>query len=429
MYHFLDPPHIYYTLQAPVFLLFCDCVWQLCQQFPSAFQFSEEFLLKFYSLVSDCVYGNFIFDSAKDRLQASIHSKRSSYFSTQDDQYGVSDAEQYEGPLVSAWDSWRNSLSLEENENWLNPFYYMFGTSDTQNCYSFTGSPLPLESSAFNEVFSDMVPNLTLGGNFGLYSDHLEPATADPEKNEPTTKDPKIGLLLPVTAIAAYRLWDGYFLRYVPEFGLIRAQKEFVRQLHNRYVKDVRKLKETLNELEVALGGPTSDLNAFILEIMKAKEEEKRLRRAKERHTTHRMSVFTTLSSEDESEIKMLGGDIHLPVASGSLEKAKTLPAKLDESLSKFASELYSNGDSPKAVHNHILNSSTSSGGRSPVMKTRIKVQKEESNPSPSAPANRWVASSVISPLSFPITPSPTIPIYKKSSGVVEGSHDELADL
>ena len=412
-------------MQAPVFLLFCDCVWQLCQQFPSAFQFSEEFLLKFYSLVSDCVFGNFIFNSAKDRLEASLHSKRSSYFGTQDDKNGVTNMEHYEGPLVSAWDRWRSALSLEENENWLNPFYYMFGTSDAQNYYSFTGSPLPMESSSFNEVFSDMVPNVVEGGNFGLYSDQLSPVESPPQDKQESSNT---GILLPMTAVTAYRLWDGYFLRYVPEFSLVKRQRDSVRNLQNRYVKDVRKLKEALNELEVQLGGPTSDLNAFIMEIMRAKEEERRIRRAKERISAHRMSAFTSLSSEDESDIKFLGGD--LPYNNSALDKAKTLPAKFDESLSKFASELYSNGDSPKAMHNNSLTlSCSSSGGRSPVLKTKIKVQREESNSSISAPANRWVVSNLPSPKPFPITPSPAITIYKKSSGVVEGSRDELTDL
>lgn len=421
-----------------MFLLFCDCVWQLCQQFPSAFQFSEEFLLSFYSLVSDGIYGNFMFDSAKSRLEASMHSKRSSYFGSPDDQYAGMDQEQYEGPLVSAWDNWRSSVSLEQNENWLNPFYYMFGTSDAQNCYSFTGSPLPLESGTFNEVFSDMVPNLTEGGNFGLYSDHLQPVAAGDRSSEKQQqfdskiKDPNFGVLLPVTIMAAYQLWEGYFLRFIPEFSLIKHQRNLVRNLKNRYVKDVRKLKESLNELQVQLGGPTSDLNAFILEIMRAKEEEKRIRRAKERQNAHRMSAFTSLSSEDETEIKYLGGDLMLP-NTDTLDKARTLPAKLDESLSKFANELYSNGDSPKATRNNSLSISTSSGGRSPVLKTKIKVQREESNSSISAPANRWVASnlSLPSPQPYPITPSPNITVFRKSSGVVieGGSQDELTDL
>ncbi len=378
------------------------------------------------------MYGNFIFNSAKDRLEASLHSKRSSYVGNHEEQLGVTNMEHYEGPLVSAWDNWRNNVTLEENENWLNPFYYIFGTSDTQNCYSFTGSPLPLESSIFNEVFSDMVPDLIQGGNFGLYSDHLQatmPTIEDTDNTESkNSKDSMIGLLLPIKAVAAYRLWNGYFLRYVPESSLVKIQRNFVHNLQNRFVKDVRKLKETLNDLEVQRGSPTSDLNAFILEIMRAKEEEKRLRRAKERLSDHRMSVFTSLSSEDEADMRFLGGD--LPMSGGVIDKARTLPAKLDESLSKFASELYSNGDSPKPMHNHAFTlSSSSSGGRSPVLKTKIKVQREESNSSMSSITNRWVVSNLTSPQSFPITPNPTITIFKKSSGVVEGSRDELIDL
>lgn len=47
-----SPHHpLFPSAQAPVFLLFLDCVWQLLQQFPAKFEFSEFFLLALHDSV------------------------------------------------------------------------------------------------------------------------------------------------------------------------------------------------------------------------------------------------------------------------------------------------------------------------------------------------------------------------------------------
>ena len=52
-------------LQSPLFLLFLDCVWQLMNQYPSAFQFTETYL----ALLSDSmwvpVFSTFLFNGPK----------------------------------------------------------------------------------------------------------------------------------------------------------------------------------------------------------------------------------------------------------------------------------------------------------------------------------------------------------------------------
>jgi hypothetical protein len=193
-------------------------------------------------------------------------------------------------------------------------------------------------------------------------------------------------------------------------------------------VKDVRKLQENLNDLEIEHGFQTSDLPRFIEEIMKAREEEKKLKKLKlqsSREITHRMSAFVSLSSEDEEAEHHRNHDNKF----SSPDKARTLPAKLDESLSKFADELYNNGDIVKR-REHLLTTSAGSSGRSPVLKTKITIQREDSNPGPMSPASRYMGSNQPAPLLHsPIMPSPPIPIHKKTSGLVEGTKDELTDL
>ncbi|XP_019858040.1 PREDICTED: myotubularin-related protein 12-like [Amphimedon queenslandica] len=431
--------------QAPVFVLFCDCVWQLTVQFPSAFQFTPSFLVKFVSLTASSIYSNFVFDSAKARVEASNHSKRSSYYVSQsvDLQGSHSDAEKYEGPLVSAWGKWRSSLTAEETENWLNPFYYIFGSGDAHNEFTFTGNLLPFESSVFNLLFSDMLPDKTSGGNFGLYSDQplplslssheLTPERAEQVSLHSISSSSPSPLLLPNTAMPSLVFWVDYFFRFIPDYSSTKLTVSNSQQLQSKLVKEVRKLKEALNDLELERGEQTSDFSRFIREIMKARDEEKRLRKLK-RDASHeiarRMSAFITMSSEDEDCDRSLD-KLNSPVGSVH-DKAKTLPAKLDDSLSKFADELHNNGEFAK----RFLTASTGgTGGRSPVLKTKITIQKEDSSQNPLSPASRWLGASQLTPptANSPIMPSPPITMHKKMIGtVMEGGNSqdhELIDL
>lgn len=430
-----------FLFQGPVFLLFLDCVWQLTQQFLSAFQFSETYLVHLYSLVHNCLYGNFLFDSARSRLQASLHSKRSSYYGTQDDQYGINDADQYEGPLVSAWGNWKSLLTDEQNETWLNPFYYIFGTNDA-NYDCLANSPFPFDPMQFNSAFSDIFPDTTQGGNYGLYSDQPIPSspvysTASsqfrPEKD--LQESLRAGLLLPTASICSVQVWQGFFFRYIPELRGSGQERVHVQQIENRLVKEVRKLKDLLNECEMSQGAQASDLTSFIGKILKAREDEKRERQFKLQLDTssnfNRMSAFASMSSEDEEG----EGRFHLllsdELSNGSpvnhTQGSRTLPPRLDiaiamdDSFSKFKDTLYSKGGSPKTPPRARLTSNCSSEGRSPIMKTRIKVQKEDSSNGPMSPAMRWVGSSPSAVhKNIPFMPSTTIPIHRKTTGVIE---------
>lgn len=251
---------------APVFLLFLDCVWQLSKQFPSAFEFSEFFLLNFYNVVLDCLYNNFLYDSTKHRLQASMHSRRSCFFGAGDEPLEMVD--DYEGPLFSAWGRWREAMGEEENERCLNPLFYVFGSGD--NGYDDANST-PL-SSQFGSLLTDST-SLSESAKFGRYS-------ADREITPVSTCSADVdyyqrGLLIPETSLCSLRVWDGFFLCFVPELGRCHAQSlQEVQMLQARMVKDVQKLKEELNEMELSMGAFTTDLPSCIGEVVQARERE-----------------------------------------------------------------------------------------------------------------------------------------------------------
>ncbi|KAL2085867.1 hypothetical protein ACEWY4_019187 [Coilia grayii] len=80
---------------SPVFTQFLECVWQLTEQFPQAFQFSEWFLIQIHEHVHSCQFGNFLGNCQRQRED--LHLKQKTY---------------------SLW-----AHLLSEQQNYLNPLY------------------------------------------------------------------------------------------------------------------------------------------------------------------------------------------------------------------------------------------------------------------------------------------------------------------
>ena len=49
--------------RSPVFLQFLDCIWQLIEQFPTAFEFNELYLIRLWDAICARTFGTFLFDS------------------------------------------------------------------------------------------------------------------------------------------------------------------------------------------------------------------------------------------------------------------------------------------------------------------------------------------------------------------------------
>ncbi|KTG16020.1 hypothetical protein cypCar_00017348 [Cyprinus carpio] len=59
--------------EAPVFLLFLDCVWQLWAQYPARFQFTEDYLLALHDSVHLPLFSSFLANSQRERCRRSQH--------------------------------------------------------------------------------------------------------------------------------------------------------------------------------------------------------------------------------------------------------------------------------------------------------------------------------------------------------------------
>ncbi|QLL31503.1 hypothetical protein HG536_0B03660 [Torulaspora globosa] len=60
---------------SPIFQQFLDCVYQLLIQSPSSFEFNERFLRRLIYHVYSCQYGNFLYNSEKERVEFEVSSK------------------------------------------------------------------------------------------------------------------------------------------------------------------------------------------------------------------------------------------------------------------------------------------------------------------------------------------------------------------
>ncbi|GJQ85841.1 hypothetical protein Trydic_g15304 [Trypoxylus dichotomus] len=85
--------------RSPVFLQFIDCVWQITQQFPNAFEFNEYFLITILDHLYSCRFGTFLFNTERERVQDRVKELTVSLWS-----YTNSQIDLYRNPLY-----WANS--------------------------------------------------------------------------------------------------------------------------------------------------------------------------------------------------------------------------------------------------------------------------------------------------------------------------------
>uniref|UniRef100_A0A8C8B0Y3 Myotubularin-related protein 9 n=1 Tax=Otus sunia TaxID=257818 RepID=A0A8C8B0Y3_9STRI len=67
--------------EAPVFLLFLDCVWQILRQFPCSFEFNEQFLIMLFEHAYASQFGTFLGNNENERSKLKLLQKTMSLWS------------------------------------------------------------------------------------------------------------------------------------------------------------------------------------------------------------------------------------------------------------------------------------------------------------------------------------------------------------
>ncbi|XP_025127245.3 myotubularin-related protein 10 isoform X4 [Bubalus bubalis] len=109
--------------EAPVFLLFLDTTWQLLEQCPAAFEFSETYLAVLHDSTRVALFGTFLFNSPHQRVQQSTEFAISKNIQLGDEK-GLK--------FPSVWD-WSLQFTPKDCTLFHNPFYIGKSTPCVQN--------------------------------------------------------------------------------------------------------------------------------------------------------------------------------------------------------------------------------------------------------------------------------------------------------
>ncbi|KAH9520425.1 Myotubularin- protein 10 [Bulinus truncatus] len=121
------------TEQAPIFLLFLDCVWQLLQQFPSSFSFTETYLTSLWDTVHIGLFDTFLFNNMWHRAKFLKNGRNMTIIS-----------------LPSAWD-WKFHLSDEQLMLFRNPLYTLRNSYDLDTVVESAKTALRQSGEKFRE--------------------------------------------------------------------------------------------------------------------------------------------------------------------------------------------------------------------------------------------------------------------------------------
>ncbi|XP_041260007.1 myotubularin-related protein 11 isoform X2 [Onychostruthus taczanowskii] len=207
--------------EAPVFLLFLDCTWQLLWQFPADFGFTEAFLLALHDSSFSPSFSTFRFSCQRQRGHSGLLRLPSQTYRPmggwQDPGGHRGDPRPCSFPPVWAWG---RRYTRQQREQFRNPL----------------GPPGPAESPSPGTPADPCPwgsPRLVLTLAKGSLSPHPLPWWSRPPLRPPLrvapsdsqgtqggllgTRQPPPGLLLPCTAGPCIRLWHRCYLRGLPQ--------------------------------------------------------------------------------------------------------------------------------------------------------------------------------------------------------------------
>ncbi|KAI1889630.1 hypothetical protein AGOR_G00164930 [Albula goreensis] len=247
--------------ESPLFLLFLDCVWQLLNQYPAAFEFTETYLTVLGDSMWIPVFSTFLFNCARQHAEHRRDSSQSKSLSV-----GVEQCLCF--PPV--WD-WSQQFSLKDQALFNSPLYVGKGAPCVRNGavktfrrtkknYSSTLRGMPsLKNGMLGEHnFLPRRNSLVLRLRPDL-SQMREPLESPSERffrdwfSRPVDLH---GLLLPQLLASHLQLWRLYFLRWVAEAEIPRGGPITAFQKLSQLADEIETLQRQLRQYQS--GMPTS---------------------------------------------------------------------------------------------------------------------------------------------------------------------------
>ncbi|KYO28964.1 myotubularin-related protein 12 [Alligator mississippiensis] len=233
--------------EAPVFLLFLDCVWQLVQQYPPAFEFTETYLTVLSDSLYIPIFSTFFFNSQHQKdtiMSGESHNAQSSPFR-----------------LLTVWD-WSVQFEPKAQALLNNPLYAEKPKPDksqrkTTRFKHHRQLSLPLTQTKsspkrgfFREETDHLIKNILgkrisklinsseeLHSNFREFYDswHCKPVDFH-------------GLLLPHIEGPEIKVWTQRYLRWIPEAQLLGGGTVAITAKFLDVMEEVQKLQKQMDE-------------------------------------------------------------------------------------------------------------------------------------------------------------------------------------
>ncbi|XP_067829528.1 myotubularin-related protein 10 isoform X2 [Heptranchias perlo] len=238
--------------ECPLFLLFLDCVWQLLQQFPAAFEFTETYLTVLYDSTRIPLFGTFLFNSQYQRVQ-------------QSQDFATNGKLQCDGKgleLPSVW-YWSLQFTAKDLTLFNNPLYIGKSVTCVQNgtIKSFKRAKKNSSSSIYS-VYTMKNGKLSDQRDFFPRRNSIRRPSSDlvqlNESHEQHTERyfrdwfskplDLHGLILPFLSSAHAQLWRQCYLRWIPEAQITNGG--FISAFHeiSLLADDIETLQQRLRQ-------------------------------------------------------------------------------------------------------------------------------------------------------------------------------------
>ncbi|EDX01702.1 myotubularin-related protein 10-B [Drosophila yakuba] len=196
--------------QSPVFLLFLDCVWQLLQQFPDEFEFTQTYLTTLWDSCFMPIFDTFQFDTQAQRLKA------------------VRDSQLVQRPV---WD-WGEQFSDKDKMFFSNPLYQR------------QRGDLGAQAGAAAHRRSLAVGNK---GAHGAGSGHTPSRnTINPQLFPTASSVPQDRFLQPAHRIFDLQVWDQCYYRWLPILDIRGGGQPQVDLFHRLLLSNIAKIQRCL---------------------------------------------------------------------------------------------------------------------------------------------------------------------------------------
>jgi len=256
---------------SPVFLQFIECVWQLTEQYPFAFEFGESFLIDLYQEAMIGRFGTFLYNSDEER------------------QIVVQRCQSLWRYLLSFQDKYRNPFYEGEKSTAIDPLSDMpseknFGRmvqlqSEPKAC-AVKKNAAKISATTFSskerivvQTRSAVSQQSMLGGLDSSQSVSCVEGVGRTSSSDLFNADGSI--IVPYFQPHSLHIWYGFFQRYAqgltsmaPSFG-VPTGDAFILSLSNRISamdEEIRSLKLQLREMKMSEEGKTIDMFASLEE-------------------------------------------------------------------------------------------------------------------------------------------------------------------